>query len=71
MRGLDDWITGRYDPNAPFNREDVLTFGDLEEGDEFLYGGETYKKVTPLQALCHLDHLHTFNLFENVEEVNE
>ena len=22
MKGLDDYITGKYDPNAPFNRAD-------------------------------------------------
>jgi len=23
MKGLDDYITGRYDPNAPFNQVDI------------------------------------------------
>jgi hypothetical protein len=51
MRGLDDYITGQYSPDAPFNQADICDlYGPVIDTcewitDEMLDEDETYYKL--------------------------
>lgn len=50
-RAIDEHIM-RPEKNHP-DQQEVLTFGDLKVGDEFLFSGTSYDKLNEKEALNH------------------